>query len=97
IVVGNLERQIQDLRKKLESNDGSVSEGLRTRITSLEAKCHTYEEQLETEVRERQKALRNVRSLEKRLREAGIVVEEAQKQVNSYREQVQYYNNRISN
>ncbi|CAF3703620.1 unnamed protein product [Adineta steineri] len=95
IVVGNLERQIQDLRKKLESNDGSVSEGLRSRITSLEAKCHTYEEQLETEVRERQKALRNVRSLEKRLREAGIVVEEAQKQVNSYREQLDKANVRV--
>ncbi|CAF0782742.1 unnamed protein product [Adineta ricciae] len=95
IIVVNLERQIQDFRKKLESNDGSVNESLRSRVVACETKIHSYEEQLDNEIREKQKALRNVRLLEKRLREAAIVIEEAQKQVNSYREQLDKSNMRL--
>ncbi len=51
IIAGNLERQIQDLREKLSSNEGSVSESIRSRLIALETKNHAYEEQLDNEVR----------------------------------------------
>ncbi len=45
--------------------------------------------------REKQKALRNIRSLEKRLRDATTIAEETQKQANNYKEQVKKYFCRI--
>lgn len=51
IIVANLERQIQEFRKKLESNDGSVNESLKSRVVACETKIHAYEEQLDNEIR----------------------------------------------
>jgi len=45
--------------------------------------------------REKQKASRNIRSLEKRLRDATTIAEETQKQANNYKEQVKKYFGRI--
>ncbi|CAF1499871.1 unnamed protein product [Rotaria magnacalcarata] len=83
----NLERQIRDLREKLETNDGSTIEQAKAKVAGYEVKMYAYEEQLDNEVRERQKAYRNVRLLEKRLREASTIAEETQKTGNYYKEE----------
>ncbi|CAF4624137.1 unnamed protein product [Rotaria socialis] len=83
----NFERQIRDLREKLETYDGSTIEQAKAKVAGYEVKIHAYEEQLDNEVRERQKASRNVRLLEKRLREASAIAEETQKTGNYYKEE----------
>ncbi|CAF4935637.1 unnamed protein product, partial [Rotaria socialis] len=58
---------------KLETYDGSTIEQAKAKVAGYEVKIHAYEEQLDNEVRERQKASRNLRLLEKRLREASAI------------------------
>ncbi|CAF3944624.1 unnamed protein product, partial [Didymodactylos carnosus] len=57
-------------------------------LGALVAKVHTLEEQLDVEVREKQKFTRSMRSIEKRLREAVSIAEESKKQADTYKEQV---------
>ena len=51
MIRSNLERQIRDLREKLETNDGSTVEQTKAKIAGYEVKIHAYEEQLDNEVR----------------------------------------------
>jgi hypothetical protein len=46
-----LERQIKDLRERLNSNDGSVSESIKTKLSTMEAQNRALEQQIDNEVR----------------------------------------------
>ncbi|CAF1027431.1 unnamed protein product [Rotaria sordida] len=87
IIRSNLERQIRDLREQLDINGGSTIEISKAKIAGYEAKIHAYEEQIDSEVREKQKAYRNIRFFEKRLREASAAAEETQKSANYFKEE----------
>lgn len=50
-VRSNLERQIKDLRERLNSTDGSVNETLRSRVAAAEARNVALEQQIDLEVR----------------------------------------------
>ncbi|CAF4101064.1 unnamed protein product [Rotaria sp. Silwood2] len=95
IIRSNLERQIRDLREQLDVNDGSTIEMSKAKLAAFEAKIHAYEEQVDNEVREKQKASRNARLLEKRLRDAFTVTEETQKSANYYKEEFEKADGRL--
>ncbi len=46
----NLERQIKDLRERLNSNDGSINESLKSRVAASEARNLALEQQIDLEV-----------------------------------------------
>ncbi|CAF3396041.1 unnamed protein product [Rotaria sp. Silwood1] len=95
IIRSNLERQIRDLREQLDANDGSANEMSKAKVAAFEAKIHAYEEQIDNEVREKQKISRNIRLLEKRLREALSMAEEAQKAASYYKEEFEKADGRL--
>lgn len=60
-------------------------------LSALEAKVHALEEQLDGEVREKQRISRSVRTLEKRLRDATGLSEETRKQADAFKDQVRLF------
>lgn len=95
---------MKDLRDKIDSDGGAITDSIKQRIGALEAKNQALEQQLDNEVRyvflikiliyskffyrEKRDAVRSIRLLERRLREAITSAEEADKAVINYREQV---------
>ncbi|CAF1035648.1 unnamed protein product [Rotaria sordida] len=96
-VRSNLERQNRELREKLEENEEFGKGKSRAMLGALEAKVHALEEQLDGEVREKQKISRSVRTLEKRLRDATAVADESRKQSDAYKEQAEKASVRVRN
>ncbi|CAF3282352.1 unnamed protein product [Rotaria sp. Silwood2] len=96
-VRGNLERQNRDLREKLEESEEFGKGKSRAMLGALEAKVHALEEQLDGEVREKQKISRTVRTLEKRLRDAAALADESRKQADGYKEQAEKGSVRVRN
>ncbi|CAF0851620.1 unnamed protein product [Didymodactylos carnosus] len=94
-VRANLERQNRELREKLEEFEEFGKGKSKALLGALEAKVHALEEQLDVEVREKQKVTRSVRSIEKRLREAVSTAEESKKQADTYKEQAEKANARV--
>ncbi|CAF4729492.1 unnamed protein product [Rotaria sp. Silwood1] len=96
-VRSNLERQNRELREKLEENEEFGKGKSRAMLGALEAKVHALEEQLDGEVREKQKISRSVRTLEKRLRDATAIADESRKQSDAYKEQAEKASVRVRN
>ncbi|CAM4789251.1 unnamed protein product [Rotaria magnacalcarata] len=96
-VRSNLERQNRELREKVEENEEFGKGKSRAMLGALEAKVHALEEQLDNEVREKQKLIRSIRTIEKRLRDATALADESRKQADVYKEQSEKAGMRVRN
>uniref|UniRef100_A0A8B9LA47 Myosin, heavy chain 11b, smooth muscle n=1 Tax=Astyanax mexicanus TaxID=7994 RepID=A0A8B9LA47_ASTMX len=90
-----LERQNKELKTKLQEAEGQAKSKLKTSITSLEAKLHQLEEQLEQESRERQAAVKNLRQKDKKLKDLTIQMEDERKQAEQFKDQAEKANARM--
>uniref|UniRef100_A0A8C1Y2E0 Myosin-9 n=1 Tax=Cyprinus carpio TaxID=7962 RepID=A0A8C1Y2E0_CYPCA len=71
-----LDRQNKDLKQKLQDLEAAVKSKYKSTIAALEAKIPQLEEQLDIEMKERQQSTKQVRRMEKKLKEILLQVDE---------------------
>ncbi|XP_037523042.1 myosin heavy chain, non-muscle isoform X1 [Rhipicephalus sanguineus] len=91
------ERQTKELRAKLQEVETACKSKLRTATSQLEGRLSQVEEQLDQAEQEKQAAMRTIRKLEKRLKEAVMQVEDERRHADQFKEQGEKTNNRMKN
>uniref|UniRef100_V9K7Z7 Myosin-11 n=1 Tax=Callorhinchus milii TaxID=7868 RepID=V9K7Z7_CALMI len=90
-----LDRQNKELKLKLQEADNSIKSRYKASISALEAKVAQLEEQLDVEIKERQTASKQVRRVEKRLKEVVLQVEDERRSSDQFKDQAEKGNSRL--
>ncbi|XP_044155633.1 myosin heavy chain, embryonic smooth muscle isoform-like [Bufo gargarizans] len=83
------DRQNRELKTKLQELEGSINSKFMPFITALEAKIAQLEEQLDTEIKERQAASKQVHRLEKKLEDVLMQLEDERRNAEQYKDQAE--------
>uniref|UniRef100_A0A673HV21 Myosin-9 n=1 Tax=Sinocyclocheilus rhinocerous TaxID=307959 RepID=A0A673HV21_9TELE len=90
-----LDRQNKDLKQKLQDLEATVKSKYKSTITALEAKIPQLEEQLDVEMKERQQSTKQVRRMEKRLKEILLQVDDEKRNAEQYKNETEKLNTRM--
>ncbi|XP_051996767.1 myosin-9-like [Xyrauchen texanus] len=90
-----LDRQNKDLKQKLQELEGAVKSKYKSTITALEAKIAQFEEQLDVEIKERQQSMKQVRRVEKKMKELLLQVEDERRNADQYKNETEKLNARL--
>ncbi|XP_047403918.1 myosin-9 [Sciurus carolinensis] len=90
-----LERQNKELKVKLQEMEGTVKSKYKASITALEAKIAQLEEQLDNETKERQAASKQVRRVEKKLKDVLLQVDDERRNAEQYKDQADKASTRL--
>ncbi|XP_051752208.1 myosin-9a isoform X2 [Ctenopharyngodon idella] len=90
-----LERQNKDLKQKLQELEGAVKSKYKSTIAALEAKIPQLEEQLDIEMKERQQSTKQVRRVEKKIKELLLQVEDERRNADQFKNEVEKLNTRM--
>ncbi|KAM7532769.1 hypothetical protein Aperf_G00000129579 [Anoplocephala perfoliata] len=82
------EKQIKELREKLNDQERDSGKRLKLQVSALEERLAAMEEQLENENKEKQNANRTARRLDKRLKEVSLQLEEEKAYVAQMKDQL---------
>uniref|UniRef100_H2SH47 Myosin, heavy chain 9a, non-muscle n=1 Tax=Takifugu rubripes TaxID=31033 RepID=H2SH47_TAKRU len=88
------ERKNKELSLKLQELESTIKSKYKSSLTALEAKVAQLEEQLDTEIKERQQATRMVRRTEKKMKELVLQVEDERRNTEQYKDQADKLNSR---
>ncbi|XP_016122315.1 myosin-9a [Sinocyclocheilus grahami] len=90
-----LDRQNKDLKQKLQDLEATVKSKYKSTITALEAKIPQLEEQLDVEMKERQQSTKQVRRMEKKLKEILLQVDDERRNAEQYKNETEKLNTRM--
>ncbi|ROL41705.1 Myosin-9 [Anabarilius grahami] len=90
-----LERQNKDLKQKLQELEGAVKGKYKSTIAALEAKIPQLEEQLDIEMKERQQSTKQVRRVEKKIKELLLQVEDERRNADQFKNEAEKLNTRM--
>ncbi|TRY55594.1 hypothetical protein DNTS_021481 [Danionella cerebrum] len=94
-VRAQLDRQTKDLKQKLQELEGSVKSKYKSTIAALETKIQQLEEQLDIEMKERQQSTKQVRRVEKKLKEVLLQVEDERRNADQFKNEAEKGNTRL--
>ncbi|XP_077055719.1 myosin-9a [Siphateles boraxobius] len=90
-----LDRQNKDLKQKLQELEAAVKSKYKSTIAALEAKIPQLEEQLDIEMKERQQSTKQVRRVEKKLKEVLLQVEDERRTADQFKNESEKLNTRM--
>ncbi|XP_067128041.1 LOW QUALITY PROTEIN: myosin heavy chain, non-muscle-like [Centruroides vittatus] len=90
-----LERQVKELRSKIQELETTQRAKSKATTTTLEGKIAHLEEQLDEEAKERQAATKAARRQEKKMKELLIQIEDERRHADQFKEQVEKSNSRM--
>ncbi|XP_065898509.1 myosin-9-like [Dysidea avara] len=90
-----LERQVKDLRSKVEELEASGGRRLKAQVSNLEAKISSLEDQLETISRDKQQTQRTLRRQDKKIKEYLTTIEDERRTAEQYKEQSDKANSKL--
>ncbi|KAG1930685.1 myosin-10 [Pimephales promelas] len=90
-----LDRQNKDLKQKLQELEVAVKSKYKSTIAALEAKIPQLEEQLDIEMKERQQSTKQVRRVEKKLKEVLLQVEDERRNADQFKNECEKLNTRL--
>ncbi|XP_056122969.1 myosin-9a isoform X2 [Rhinichthys klamathensis goyatoka] len=90
-----LDRQNKDLKQKLQELEVAVKSKYKSTIAALEAKIPQLEEQLDIEMKERQQSTKQVRRVEKKLKEVLLQVEDERRNADQFKNESEKLNTRM--
>ncbi|XP_051985877.1 myosin-9-like [Xyrauchen texanus] len=90
-----LDRQNKDLKQKLQELEGTVKSKYKSSITALEAKIAQFQEQLDTEIKEKQQSTKQMRRMEKKMKEVLLQVEDERRNADQLKTETEKQNTRL--